>query len=109
MTNHYDTDAERLLTECTTPGNVGGFISTDFDAPDVETLYAVDPVTRQAVQRTDRAGGPEFDGDGWTHCEQVPANAAWIGNYPAPKARAVLDKYENGTRIKLTGNIGGWT
>jgi len=94
MSNHFDTDGERLLTEFTNPECFGGFVSVDFDTPEIETLYAVDPVTRRAVERTDKAGGREFDGDGWTHCKAVPANAAWIGAYPAPKARAAMAKQQ---------------
>lgn len=100
-------EADRLLTQHVSPEQVGGFLTWDAHTR-TETLFAVDPDTRQAVSRTDRIGCKEFDRDGWTKCDSVPENAEWIGNYPAPKARAALKAYASGTRIKLTGAVGGF-
>lgn len=103
----FGTAGARLIAEHVSPGHFGGFLLWHPESR-IETIYAVDRDTGQALCRVDRIGCKEFDGDGWTQCDTVPADAEWIGNYPAPKARATLDAYANGTRIKLTGAIGGF-
>lgn len=85
----YGHDRHRLLSQHVSADHVGGFLTWD-RATRTETLFAVDPRTGKAVSRTDRIGCAEFDGTGWMPCETVPAEAEWIGNYPAPKARAAL-------------------
>lgn len=99
----------RLMQDYVSPGNFGGFLVWSSENR-TETIYAVDRATGEALQRTDKIGCAEFDKDNWTPCETVPNNAEWIGNYPAPKARARLTQMqrERGTRIEITGKIGGW-
>lgn len=103
MAYTFGTAGNRLIAEHVSPGHFGGFITWNRETR-IETIYAVDRDTGKILHRTDQIGCSEFDGSGWTPCDAVPENAEWIGNYPAPKARATLD----GTRIKLNGAIGGF-
>jgi len=105
----YKTHGNRLMQENVEPGNFGGFLTEDYSNR-TETLYAVDRATGEVLTRSAKFGNPHFDGSDWLPCEAVPDDAQWIGNYPAPKARARLTdlQQKRGTRIKLEGKIGGW-
>lgn len=114
----YGTHAARLMSENVTPGNFGGFLTYDRETS-TETIYAIDRDTGRILCRAAPIGTPNFDGSNWEACETVPAWAEWIGNYPAPCARATLDELakahagevttpEGVTRIRLSGRIGGW-
>ena len=75
------------------PGHFGGFLTCD-EENQTEQLYAVDRETSQVLTRTQSMhDNDEFDGPGWTLCDTVPGHAEWIGNYPAPQARAILDAH----------------
>lgn len=99
----FGTKGPQLMQDNVSPGHFGGFITWD-SATRIETIYAMDRDTGRTLCRTDKIGCAEFDGNGWTPCDEIPAHAEWIGNYPAPKARAVLD----GTLIVTRGRIGGF-
>jgi hypothetical protein len=103
MAHTFGTKGPQLIADNVSPGNFGGFITWDGQTR-VETIYAVDRDSGTILVRADKIGCNDFDGNGWTPCDFVPDHAEWIGNYPAPKARAVL----NGTRIVLKGKIGGF-
>jgi hypothetical protein len=106
------------MAEHVSPRHFGGFVTTDRETS-TETLFAIDRDTGRILCRVAPLGTPHFDGANWQECEAVPAWAEWIGNYPAPCARQELTHLsadaasritttETGTRIRLSGRIGGW-